>query len=105
EVFYNDHHSTPTTTEWYDFDGDGKNDTPVRGVLVNEPNAHGHTVEVFYPEGHERASGEPTVQGIFFSGNTQPNLAGEPATAQPDVIRQLDTDKRLEPTGLLASIS
>ena len=77
----------------YDFDGDGVDDRSELGNLVEKPLPDGGTEKVF-----EAAAGG-SLQGVYFSSTPQTE------DQQPDVIRLADTEKNLNSTGVLATIS
>jgi pimeloyl-ACP methyl ester carboxylesterase len=84
---------------FYDFNNDGRFDTVVAGAMVAVDDGSGAMVERFVEERSLPAGTEPVLQGVYLSG------APEDPTVQPDLIRVMDQQARLEPIGTLATIS
>ncbi len=86
-----------SSSAYYDFDGDGTNDTVVVGSLQADPEDPQSTI--FVP-GQEDTAPEDLVQGVYLSAS-----GTDPAEGQPDFTRMMDWTPNVGHEGLLSCIS
>src|SRR5690554_1183265 len=89
-----------TTSDFYDFDGDGTNDTVVKGYWLEETDPATGAVTKKFEIATGDTDGVELLQGVYLSSGTR-----EPGTDAPDFTRLLDWTTNFEHEGLVTAIS